>query len=640
MRVFSHKMESSPVPLRPVPASKTVIAMTRPSFVFLAAFCLQTGPLAAQTQSVAAPAASDAAGRDAASLVAFEKDAAAAKERGASHLSVTTGLPPALWEFDSPGDPYPAWYVAQQSFLKIFTPKELQPFVDRAWADRTARLVEERCRILRKYGLKASWNSDEPQELPEAFFQAYPQLRGPRVDQPNRARVPRFAPCVDEPETLRLYRDALKAMWSKCPEIDTFSFLTSDSGSGFDWVPSLYPGINGNSKWKDRPVEERVAGFMKNFQTAADEFNIKVSVSIHPIEARQWMTPTFSEEIIQAIVKLLPRDMAVAGREGPDGRPFVGNRGQGGEDGPRGPFYPVIGLPRAPAGFGVVGRAGGRGGRDDGAGAPNQVERVTAQRSAAVREVGEPSADDYMAMWDSVNDAQTRLSALDFGAMLRFGHVLTRWINRPMVPFPEELKPAETDYYQKYLFQARSEKQARDLVDIQGMLMYKGWGAKMLFQRVIETTVPDIRSAQNSALRIARRAADDKRRHEWELHARRFEAVICLLQSADDMVAYQAHLDRVHELGLKPEFNPPLGARSDWARSEMMEIARKEVDNTVRLMQLIRESDEPIIDVAPTPEEEYVMRLGPDLVDQLQRKIDTMNAHWKDYDRIFTVPNP
>ena len=33
------------------------------------------------------------------------------------------------------------------------------------------------------------------------------------------------------------------------------------------------------------------------------------------------------------------------------------------------------------------------------------------------------------------------------------------------------------------------------------------------------------------------------------------------------------------------------------------------------------------------------MRLGPDLLSQLQTKIDTMNAHWTDYDRIFTKPN-
>jgi len=605
-----------------------------PAFAALAlGLFVSVRPLDAQSPS--APTAADIASQDAASVAAFEKEAVAAEDRGASHLSVTSGLPPALWEFDSPGDPYPAWYVNQQSFLKIFTPKELKPYVDRAWADRTAHLLEERCAILRKHGLKGTWTSDEPQELPEAFFQAYPALRGPRVDQPNRARVPRFAPCVDEPEVLRLYRDALKAMWSKCPEIDTFSFLTTDSGSGFDWAPGLYAGINGNTKWKDRPMELRVVGFMTNFQVAADEFNIKVSVSVNPISPRQWMTPTFSEETIQAIVKLLPRGMAVSGREGPDGRPFVASRGVPAGGG--GIFYPVIGLPVAPRGFGGAGRAGGRGAAADGA--PNQVERITALRAEAVQQVGEASADDYMAMWDSIDEAQTRLSALDFGAMLRFGHVLTRWINRPMVPFPDELPAAATDYYAKYLLQARSKRQAEDLVDVQAMLMYKGWGAKLLFQHIVETTIPDIRSAESDALRIAKRQTDAKERHEWELHGKRFEAVICLLISANDMVTYQAHLDRIAELGLKPEYNPPLGVQSDWARTDMIEAARREIDTTVRLMQLIQESDEPIIDTAPTPGDEYVMRLGPNLVAQLQTKINTMNAHWNDYDRIFTPPN-
>jgi hypothetical protein len=34
------------------------------------------------------------------------------------------------------------------------------------------------------------------------------------------------------------------------------------------------------------------------------------------------------------------------------------------------------------------------------------------------------------------------------------------------------------------------------------------------------------------------------------------------------------------------------------------------------------------------------MRLGPDIAAQLKHKVDTMNAHWRDYDRLFTVPNP
>jgi hypothetical protein len=106
------------------------------------------------------------------------------------------------------------------------------------------------------------------------------------------------------------------------------------------------------------------------------------------------------------------------------------------------------------------------------------------------------------------------------------------------------------------------------------------------------------------------------------------------------MVAYQAHLDRLKQLGGKPDPNPVLGVQSDWARTDMMDLARKEIDNMVRLRQLILSTPEPILDTAPTPEDETIMRLGPNIADQIKRKIDIMNAHWRDYDRLFTVPNP
>ena len=34
---------------------------------------------------------------------------------------------------------------------------------------------------------------------------------------------------------------------------------------------------------------------------------------------------------------------------------------------------------------------------------------------------------------------------------------------------------------------------------------------------------------------------------------KRLEALLCLLRSADNMLVYQAHLDRVKNLGVKPE---------------------------------------------------------------------------------------
>lgn len=51
--------------------------------------------------------------------------------------------------------------------------------------------------------------------------------------------------------------------------------------------------------------------------------------------------------------------------------------------------------------------------------------------------------------------------------MLYLGCVQQRWLTRPFVPFPEELKPEDRDYYRKFLFQARTEEHANNLADLQ-----------------------------------------------------------------------------------------------------------------------------------------------------------------------------
>ena len=592
-------------------------------------------------------------------LAEFERKAVLSKELGATHIVITEGLPLATWEFDK-DDPYPEWYMHHASLLKIFPPKDVLPFVDKDYADKVSAILEKRCEILGKYGLKGVWNANEPEVLPEAFFTAHPELRGPRIDQPNRSRKARFAPSVDEPETLRIYRESMQLLLKRCPEVELFNWVTTDAGSGFDWTPSLYPGINGNSNYKDRPMADRVSGFLINAQQAAKDAGHEIAINLNPIEPRQWMIPTFSPDVLQAIVRLLPRGLALEGKEGPDGRPFAGG-GTGGGGG--GIFYPVVGIV-VPSFNPIGGSSGAATGEipthvvinlgdattmdfnyrllkaTRGVPMRTLLERMTALRAFAVTEVGEDQADNLVEAWSALNDAGKNLNILNFGGMLRFGHLLNRWITRPMVPFPDELSTAEKKDYQQFLFQAKGEEQADNLIDIQAMRMYEGWGAKMLFQRTIELTEPQMRTALSRVERIRDAAKDEAARQQWDLTAKRLQAVIYLLQSADDMVAYQAQLDRVKNLGAKPEVNPVLGVQSGWDRTDLMETARKEIDTMMNLERLLESTKEPILDLAPTPAEETIMRLGPNLATQLKHKIDTMNAHWRDYDLLFTMPNP
>jgi hypothetical protein len=578
-----------------------------------------------------------------------------AKELGATHVVITEGIPHATWEMDG-SDPYPAWYVHHASLLKIFPPKDVQPYVNLDYAARVQDLLEKRCAILRKYGLKAVWNANEPAVMPEAFFTAHPELRGPRIDQPNRSRQAHFAPSVDEPETLRMYRESMQLLLRRCPEVELFNWVTTDAGSGFDWAPSLYPGINGNSNHKDRPLEDRVAGFLINARQAAQDAGHPIEISLNPIAPRQWMIPTFSPDILRGIVRQLPRGLAVQGREGPDGRPFAGGVAGSGTNRS---FYPVVGLvvpslepEAARAGPGparVVLNLGDETTADfnyrllkatRGVPMATLLQRLTALRAFAVSEAGEGQADSLLEAWSELNDVERNLSVLDFGGMLRFGHVLNRWIVRPLVPFPSRLQDGETKDYARYIFQAKGAEESEDLVDIQGMRMYEGWGAKLLFQRTIETTLPPLRAALGRVERIRDGARDEAARREWDLTGKRLQAVVYLLQSADNVVAYQAQLDRVRALGLKPEADPVLGVQSSWDRTDLMETARKEIDTMVNLERLLESSPGPILDLAPTPADETIMRLGPNVAAEIRHKIDTMNAHWRDYDRLFTSPNP
>lgn len=633
---------SNPLPL--------LAACRRP----LAAALLTLGFLAPRLPAAEAPATPPKliVSMGAKDLAAFERNVVRAKALGATHVSITDDMPIAYWMFEPAGDPYPAWFAHHAGILVAFPPKEMQPFVNQEWAERAAKFFEDRCRVLRQHGLKAYWAANQPEILPEAFFVAYPHLRGPRIDQPNRSRIARFAACVDQPETLRLYREAMQALLKRCPEVEVFHFVTTDAGSGFCWVPGLYPGANGPAHCEHRPMEERVAGFMLNLRDAAREAGREIEVNIQQIAPRQWMIPSFPTVVENATLRLLPAGFALNGREGPNGGRFARRGGSG-----VGPFRPVVGIV-APD-FDAA-RAGGAARREivafgdatvadlnirffeaqRKAQAKNQIEHLQALRTVAVAEAGEARADDLMEIWKAADDVNDGLDALDFGPLFRMGHLLGRWITRPMVPFPAELTKAEQASWRPFLFQAKDDEQADNLIDIQAMRMYEGFGARLLFQRVIEGNAPRIQSAMAAATRLRDAATDEAGKAKWTILNQRLEAVLLLLHSADNMVKYQAQLDRVKTLGVKPEPNPPLGALNAWDRADLLQTARDEIDVAIRLRQLIETAKEPIFTTAATAGEEYAMLLGPDLPGQLKAKIDIMNKRWRDYDRLFTVPNP
>lgn len=580
------------------------------------------------------------------SLAEFESFATRAKQSGATHIVLTAeDLPWATWQLDTPGDPYPAWAASNVGLLKVAPPEALKPFLPQNYADAVMAILRSRCAVLRKLGLKAAFTTFEPQILPEKVYEAHPLWRGPQVDHPLRSRVPRFAPSIDNPEVLALYRESMRTLLTACPEIEILSLHTNDSGSGISWSGGLYQGPNGDSSYRDRKMYERYRDFFASLQAGASE----ARAGRLDIDA-EWVR----ESAPESIAGRLGPGMAVANLEGPDAKPYKAEVGFLLDY--FYPFYPVVGIPvpvryleeleeasksAAPRLFYLI---GDRFNRDlylqiyDAfmrSPTRDEVSRLQLLRSLAADRVGGGNASALLDAWLAIDRIQRDTPLLNFGGTIFYiGSVHQRWLSRPFVPFPEELTPEETQYYRRYQFQARSEERARNLGDLQGTRQYEGLGGAALVNNLIVRMLAELQRAR-SDIRKIEDAAGGERHENLELLDARLRAFAIVADNGRDAIEYQHLLDITKDGSrLRPvEFQEDLTDIPEWRG--IKEIARREIDNSSVLIDLLQAHKGTLIDLAKTSGDENIRVLGPDLAEQLRKRVRIMIAHWQDYERLF-----
>lgn len=593
-------------------------------------------------------------GISAETLAEFDEAARKSAEEGATHLAITENLPIANWQFDTPGDPYPSWFAFQPGLLKTFPPEAIRPFVDLDHAERVGEMLRKRSAILERYGLRGLYHTTEPQVLPEAVFAAFPQWRGPRVDQVNRSRVARFAPCVGNSEVLRLYEESIQLLLRSCPSVDTFVFLTIDSGSGFCWAPSLYPGANGCASCRQSDLEDRAIGFVRNLADSAEKVNTSIEIDLVEIEPRSWMRKTFRDP--RKMVQHLPPGLSINHHEGPDGEPYANGRF---ENLFFNEFYPVIGLPRPFAFLRKLIKSHELGAKrtilcfNDGLNTDLNVavyhafkekpvhrylDAVQLLQGVAETQAGAGNADALMELWRALDDVEKQLASLNFGPFILMGGLLARWITRPFVPFPEELTEQEREPFFPFLFQARDEQSALNLIDIQAMRMFEGWGARLLVEQTVNTTLGHLQQAIS-----AMGSLEGESLATPDVMLARLELLQCLLVNGRNAVSYQAQLDRLKLTEYHTEEAcppPPLGSSSSWDRMDLVNLARSEIDNTYKISKLVKTYGRDVIDLAPEGSPESIMRLSCELAVHLDQKMETMHKKWPDYDRLSPPANP
>ncbi len=150
----------------------------------------------------------------------------------------------------------------------------------RDYREANLALLKRYSRLAAKYGLIPGMYIANPRSVPEALLEKYPFLRGARVDHTFRSFRPRYTLTLAHPAVRWHYAELLRSLLKEVPELGFLVTLINDSGSGFEYTASLYPGRNGGPyvvrEWRPdeeiaRAAAENVIRYYKVLRDAAHE---------------------------------------------------------------------------------------------------------------------------------------------------------------------------------------------------------------------------------------------------------------------------------------------------------------------------------------------------------------------------------
>ena len=578
------------------------------------------------------------------SLEDFRVMALKAKEMGATHV-MAAQMPRSRWMWEKDlTDPYPNWSMGHAQIFKLVCPPELKEFLPQDHIKACFELLRARCDILKEIGLKPALFSNEPFWLPEEVYRKHPSWRGARCDHPRRSKKPYYSPCIDNPEVLSMYRYAVKVL---CQEtgIDFMHFMSNDSGGGLCWSSGTYVGPNGPASCRDRSMADRILGFLDALTEGAKEagvtpvihFNsdidfkakeISVSTACPRLKENQIVNKMDSRGniVVTSIldvgaprqpVKKIPRMvsfvkfmMKAFNSETP---------------------VTMVDIPRSDfdEAWLVCEEAKKRG-----------IHSITdcfeVLKGAAKQLAGEERAGRLADAWFHIDEAFTHLSHTGLD-LIMYGCQHQRWINRPFVLFPGELKEEDRDYYRKYQFQALTEEDANDLMNLQGIEGVRGFTASFLVTETMKKAVMSLEQAIGEVSGLAEEEADEEKRGKYHMLKIRLEAERCFFKNIIHAVQFQELVDRTDYE------NPPVlklrwPVRNDCRIEEFQNITRAEIDNTYELIHILEGCLEEVI-LCTEPDKEDIFVYSTEFVDQLKRKAGIMLDHMNDGSRVYETHN-
>ena len=575
-----------------------------------------------------------------------------AKSIGATHLGADQ-IEHSLWQWNrNRYDPYPNWSMHRPSIFKFVVPEKLKKYLPEDYANRNLEMLRKRAAVLKEFGLKADFVGMEPAYFPEEAYLEHPTWRGSRCDQARRARFEYYAPCMENSEVKEMYIEAIAKLCQVCP-FDHFNFRCNDSGAAICWSENLYSGKNGPEQCKDVPYGKRVADALSVFQEGAAKGglpNAKVNLraNVGPLEA---VLPCLRPG--QSV-----NNCAASGRSAswhigfPNG---IGDSSIGLFGLSRLPYY-VEQLQKAEMHPGEDIEIGLRSmleydahelltrylakGRKIGQG---QVAKWKAVEEIAAAFVGAEHAVALASAWQQLEQSLMTLDNFQSGGnLILLGTIHQRWLTRPFVPFPGELKGEDRSYWRDYTFQAQEESDADNLLDLQGNRWLSGHGGCTLFTMAFNRTMlPCAKRAAAGFKKAIEQAVDARAKRYLTDQLAKIRMYTCILVNAQHAVEFQSILDRTDFTQKPTDTSPVLNEQGDLRLHKLNLIVRAEIDNTLSVIDILENSDDPVFAYAKSDEFQTVMKLPPKatLIRDLKHKIAVMEQHRRDFLRLYKSYN-
>lgn len=566
-------------------------------------------------------------------LKKFEEMVSLAKDAGITHINISGLAERTDYRDEDKYSPWCEWSIPLPAFFKHVLPPGLEDAYPADFVGRQMNFMKKKHDIVVKYGLKSAYFANEPHWLSERIYEKHPEWRGARCDNSLRTIGMFFAPCVDHPEVLDLYRQAAKEIVTQCPSVDTFLSTPNDSGSGYCWSRILYVNPNGASDCRFRDMGDRVMGFFRAIKQGATDAGCKdpdirlVSFYFPNDEMRNIEAKVRPDEKLGTMgLGCWGGGREVVGYSNPVGM-VSGFFNMRNADKEKRDLYFSDDDPRCLIALKLFNETSGTG---------TEKERLDFLYALARELYGDEVAEDVVAAWQTISKAEMIFygSGLGLREYIVCGTVGMRWLVRPLVAHPERLMEEEKSYWLPYIYQSEGSQPDTfmDYSNTCGSDRIKTWDMATAISICIDSVSDTLAEAAGLFKKAQEKAKNKDIKEKLYIESLRTRARRCCTLTirhyaqVSGLINERKKIER--ELSVDPE--SPAPETGSEGLFFMYRAMRWELDNTNEIIKIIKESPVPIIRTTSDKAQEGAFIFGPNVLENLEKKVKIMLRHWRE----------